>query len=501
MDDPSTRVSDRRSAFVRAQDELAGYVDRAAALRRAAAGLEAERLVSIHQAMECAARQADLFVRSLGSGSEERELARRAVLAELAVAWRMSEYSMQRLASEAYTVCSSLPATLAALQAGDVDAAQVRVIVDAVCGANLEPEALASTEVELLALSASKTPAELRRAAKRVLEQRQLQTVTERHARAFADRLVEVEPAHDGMAWLSMHLRASDALLVRDRLRQGARAVHADGVDPRTCAQLEADLARDLLLCGTLAENGGVGTGDAGPGVPSSAGPGALPAGLGVPSAGLGAGLASIRPTVHVTVPVLTLLGVDDAPGELDGYGPIDAETARWLAANAPSFTRLLTHPVSGAVLDVDRESYRVPADMRRWLQVRDETCRFPGCTRRAKTCELDHTDDWAADHGKTAHDNLAHLCSNHHHLKHDTAWSVKHLSDGVLEWTSLTGAHYRTTPAGDLRAPNLRGHPHAGLGERLPSQTDRPKPDNPRPPAPTISLRQSTEYPLVPSF
>lgn len=145
-------------------------------------------------------------------------------------------------------------------------------------------------------------------------------------------------------------------------------------------------------------------------------------AGVGVP--GGRASLSGIRPTVHVTVPVLTLLGRTEAPGSLDGYGPIDADTARTLASHAPSFTRLLTHPVTGAVLDVDRTSYRVPSDLRTWLQVRDETCRFPGCTRAAIGCDVDHTDDWAAKRGTTAHDNLA-----HHHLKHDTAWSVRHLS------------------------------------------------------------------------
>jgi hypothetical protein len=147
----------------------------------------------------------------------------------------------------------------------------------------------------------------------------------------------------------------------------------------------------------------------------------------------------------------MTLLDRTTEPGVLDGYGPIDAETARTLAGAASSFVRLLTHPVTGAVLDVDRTSYRVPADLRRWLQVRDETCRFPGCARAAIRCDLDHSEDWAGQRGTTAHDNLAHLCAAHHHLKHDTAWSLQHLADGVLEWTSLTGAHYRTVPAGSL--------------------------------------------------
>jgi hypothetical protein len=58
--------------------------------------------------------------------------------------------------------------------------------------------------------------------------------------------------------------------------------------------------------------------------------------------------LRRITPTVHVTVPVLALLGHGDEPAMLEGYGPIDVETARLLTANAPSLTRLLTHPETG---------------------------------------------------------------------------------------------------------------------------------------------------------
>ena len=76
-----------------------------------------------------------------------------------------------------------------------------------------------------------------------------------------------------------------------------------------------------------------------------------------------------VVPKVVVTVPVLTLLGRTDEPARLEGYGPIDAETARRLAAGATSFHRLLTHPVSGVRLDLDRATYAPPADLRLWVQ------------------------------------------------------------------------------------------------------------------------------------
>lgn len=449
MQDSIPPPTDIRSPHLEAQAELAALIEASVELRQALARLDAQRLVSIHAALDFAVRHSRAFVSPRVSRSGQHELARRAVIAELAVAWRVSERTMQRLASESYVLCTALPSTLAAMHDGAIDAAHARVIVEAVSSLGGESGALAAADAELAALARRMTPAKLRHAAKRVLEQLQIDTVAERHARAFAERAVQLDPAPDGMAWLAVQMRASDALLIRDRLQQAVTVAKADTSESRTCAQIEADLARDLLLH-------------------------AVPAG----ASGFAKVLSSIRPTVHVTVPVLSLLGLGETPADLDGYGPIDAETARQLAAAAPSFTRLLTHPISGAVLDVDRDSYRVPADLRKWLQVRDRTCRFPGCTRRAMRCEVDHSEDWAADHGVTAHDNLAHLCAFHHHLKHETAWSLRHLDAGVLEWTSLTGAVYRTTPEGDLRAGSVQQAAEAARRRlRLEEAADAPDP------------------------
>ncbi|MDO9397893.1 MAG: HNH endonuclease signature motif containing protein, partial [Herbiconiux sp.] len=160
-------------------------------------------------------------------------------------------------------------------------------------------------------------------------------------------------------------------------------------------------------------------------------------------------GVEHIVPTVILTVPVLSLLGHDDAPADLHGHGPIDLPTARRLAAKAPSFVRILTHPVSGETLTVERTRYRPTADQRLALQLDDVTCRFPGCGRRAPRCELDHTTDWAHG-GATSRANLHHLCSKHHHLKHDrTGWTVTAHPGRLLEWTSPTGRTHTTVPAG----------------------------------------------------
>ena len=437
VEDPPAiaHVSDA-SPYAIAQDGLAELIDAAVQTRRLEAMQAAMRVDVINLAVDYAMRSAEAFTAPSLSPARRRELARRAVIAELATALRLPERTMSRLVSEAWTLTTELRSTLAALHSGSIDEAHARVIIDETAGL-VEASVRERLDAELAARAATMTAASLRRVARRLREAAQAESLAERHDRARAERRVEVEPARDGMAWLHMHLAAGDALLIRDRLDRvaadvrGAAGEASGAADDRTPDQLRADVVRDLLLHG-------------------------------VPPIGeaFHVAAATARPTVHVTVPVLTLLGVDDAPGELEGYGPIDPDTARRLAAQAPSFTRILTHPVSGTVLEVDRTTYRPPADLARWLRVRDETCRFPGCNRRAARSELDHTGDWADD-GRTAFDNLAHLCPYHHHLKHETSWSVRHLEHGTLEWRSPAGRRHVTEPA--VRIPARAARNPAG--------------------------------------
>ena len=230
----------------------------------------------------------------------------------------------------------------------------------------------------------------------------------------------------DGMASLVLYDSVDRVQSAYDRVTNAALSLQGPD-EPRTLTQLRTDVLTDVLIDG-------------------------------VTPSGLGKG---IRATVNVTVPVLTLMGSSEEAGHLEGYGPIDPDTARRLAAGAPSFTRLLVHPETGVVLSVGRTSYKVPKDLKRWLRIRDETCRFPGCNRAAAHSDLDHSLDWQFQ-GRTAHDNLAHLCPGCNSLKSETGWRLKHLGDGRLEWTSPTVAAspanqprtWRPTGRGSLPSP-----------------------------------------------
>ena len=403
-----------------------------------AASVQAQRVESMNAAMRIdlifltvryALGSEEAFVAPTLSPQRRHEMARRSVTAELATALHVPERTMERHIDEAWALSTTLPATLAALRAGSISIQHARVIVDEATELGDDPGLRGRLDEQLALVAATITAATLRRKARALREELGAETLAERHRAAHEKRRIELEPARDGMAWLHAFLPAVDAFLIKDRLdrvvdREGDNATLRE---PRahdgdlTADQARADAARDLLLFGTLDSE-----------------------------SAFAAAVDRVRPSVHVTVPVLTLMGASEEPAQLDGYGPIDDDSARRLAARAPSFTRILTHPVSGTVLDVDRTSYRPPADLKRWLQVRDATCRFPGCNRRAAGCEIDHTLDWSDD-GRTAFDNLAHLCPLHHHLKHETSWSVRHQPGGVLEWTSPAGRTHLTHPAGRI--------------------------------------------------
>ncbi|RXZ70951.1 HNH endonuclease signature motif containing protein [Agromyces albus] len=418
-------IRDDRSPYAIAQDGLFELIEASVQAQRVEAMNAAMRVDLIFLTVMFALRSEEAFVAASVTPERRREMAYRSVTAELATALHVPQSTMERQVSEAWALATELPATLGAMRNGQISPRHAAVIVEETADLGGDPALRAKLDEQLAVTAATVTAATLRRKARSLREDLRVASIAERHRAARAKRRIELEPARDGMAWLHALLPAPDALLIKDRLDRVALAARGDGGgitdqlrdDQLSADHLRADAARDLLLHGTLPE-----------------------------SSGFAATMAGVRPTVHVTVPVFTLMGAGEAPGLLDGYGPIDADTTRRLAAAAPSFTRILTDPVSGTVLDVDRTRYRPPADLKRWLEVRDGTCRFPGCNRRAARCEVDHTIDWQHD-GHTAFDNLAHLCSLHHHLKHETSWSVQHLADGVMEWRSPTGRVHVSHP------------------------------------------------------
>lgn len=328
-------------------------------------------------------------------------IAHDAAVADLAVRLSIAEGTVAILAHQAATLRARAPRTWAVFQEGEISAPNARRLADVLDSMPTAAESDAAMDgraVELARLAPARFGDRMRVLRER-LHPRNLE---ERHRAASDERRVARDDAPDGMTWLGFHLPAPQAQAAWTRIDEAARHLAAQPGERRTLDQLRADVGADLLTGWNDPET-------------------------------------APRVTVGVLVPMMTLLGLSDEPATLDGYGPIDGETARKLAAHAPSFHRILTHPVTSAILDVDRTTYRPPADLVRWLRLRDGTCRFTGCGRAARHCDLDHTVAWSHG-GRTAADNLASLSRRHHTLKHRSRWNVEQRAGGILVWTSPTG-------------------------------------------------------------
>ena len=173
---------------------------------------------------------------------------------------------------------------------------------------------------------------------------------------------------------------------------------------------------------------------------------------------------------IDVTVTLSTLLGMDEKPAELAGLGPIPAEQARALAMGG-TWRRIVTDPLSGAVLDVGRDRYRPPAALLAHVTARDGCCAGPGCSVPADRCDLDHTTEFHGTPangsplpGTTSADNLGPLSERCHRLKTDGGFTLRQVAPGVFEWRTPAGLGYRVTP-GDHGRAELLDRPRSGGG------------------------------------
>ena len=449
----------------------------AAALDSVVRGLETLE----QQRREADAAQIRLFAEALalasparfgpgtGNGGSERdqaELAYRSVRAELALATRSSEHSIERRLSHAHELTRHYPDTLERLASGAISLAHTEVIVTAGYPIGEDASALAvarraAYESAALEHARFETPARLRRIARRLATRYAERTLDEQHAEACQQRRVWVTERDDGMSDLSAYLPTVEARAIYDRLTSmsidlAAHEVAAAGEmsgaserpQRRTRDQLRADIFSNLLTS-TTRDDLAIGDGDQ---VRSGAGNN--------PNVENGWARGDVQARIQVLVTDRTLFAetyfapksfaeIPLAPAELDGAGPISPSEARQLAADAGHWEVITQHSTTGEIVSVNR--YRPSEQMRRLLGARDLHCRFPGCSAPLHRCDLDHTLA-AADGGLTSTANLAHLCRGHHTLKHHGGWQVRQAAHGLLHWKSPTGRSYVDRPPSKVR-------------------------------------------------
>jgi Domain of unknown function (DUF222) len=345
------------------------------------AGLDADGLVDLLVEVERGARAiAAARYRVLAALSRHPVYGRgpvRDAAVEVACALRISERTAEAQVAQARVLARVFPEALGALAAGRVQGTQVRCLIEAT-GA-LDDDVARVVQERVLGRMPEQSPAATRKALSRAVLKADPQGAVRRHEAAREDRRVAHYPESDGMSVVSATLPAERAVHAMAVIDAHARTATQEPGDVRTLEQARADSFYQLVTgCH-----------------------GAYPAAV-----------------VQVTVGLDMLLGLDELPGELCGYGPITAHTARMLAAGQEAvWRRLLTAPACGLVVKTDPYSYRPTAEVRRQVSARQGHCSFPHCAMPAARTDLDHVIAFNHQHpehgGPTTPENLQPLCRN----------------------------------------------------------------------------------------
>ncbi|ANE81274.1 hypothetical protein A7U43_20045 [Mycobacterium adipatum] len=96
---------------------------------------------------------------------------------------------------------------------------------------------------------------------------------------------------------------------------------------------------------------------------------------------------------------------------------------------------------------------YRPSTALTAFVRMRAMTCSFPGCSRAAHRCDLDHLTPWPA--GATHPGNLGPLCRLHHLLKTFAGWTPTAQPDGTIHWSAPTGHTYSKAPGAAILFPH----------------------------------------------
>lgn len=337
---------------------------------------------------------------------------------ELSLALTLPVATIENKLATARRVRSGLPAVWSTWHEGRLSIRKVTMIVQS-AERLIHSESLCLLDHEVIDPAEAKTPGQLRSWLDRFVQRCEADVASQRHQRARRDRRVWIQPADDGMAWLSALIPELEAAAIDQRLDSDARCLPSS--DPRTHDQARADFLTDLLLgacpvaCDT-AKDGTTGDTRSGPST-----------------------------TIGVIVPIQSLMGLSEMPGELaDRSASVPASLIRSKAIEPGTlFWRLLTDEV-GNLLDATSMGRFAPEKLGQAIRFRDGTSAFPTSTVPADRCDIDHSTAWPAP---TTASNLGPLHRRAHNLKTAGLLSMRQPEPGVFEWTTRTGHHFTRSP------------------------------------------------------
>jgi Domain of unknown function (DUF222) len=396
--------------------------------------LQLQRMIAAGEA-ELAAAMHEFTTARPDVPAAARDLDAEFAIDEMAAAMRWSRRRVREQVHRVSVLRRNLPDMWATWRIGRADQAKVKLVVDTaerIADDNLLP----SFDVEAAQVAIDKTWGQLASWVNRWVAAAEPDQFEARYRRAFAERAVRTSSDLDGMGRLWATTNAVELTEIDYRLTKLAQKLGAD--DPRTLEQRRADIFVNLLtgrrsttLTGT-SDGASDATGEQ---------PGSAPQPNGEPDSKSDKSGDSIR--LAVTVPIQSLLGLDETPGMVaDGSTAVPASVVQQIASRPGTlFYRLLTDQ-RGNLLDVAQLGRFPNALLGFGVQMRDRTCRFPGCTRPAIGCDGDHT--LPHPDGETIYSNLGCLCRRHHRAKHSPGFGLRQVQPGRFEWTTPSGHHYR---------------------------------------------------------
>lgn len=370
------------------------------------------------------ARLAVDFAESQEAGTPPPE--HRSVAAQVALARRESPHRGSRHLGFARAMVREMPHTMGHLAAGRVSEWRATILCrETACLSVADRAAVdAALAGDLPTLGDRQVQSRARALAARL----DATAMAKRAARAQGDRRVSLRPAPDTMTYLTALLPVAQGVAVFAALERAAGAALATG-DQRGRGQLMADTMVERVT---------------------------------------GQQTASAVPVeVVVTMPSDALSGMDDAPAELPGYGPVPAGVARAiLAASAQTeaaiwFRRALTSPDGAQLVGLDSRRRLFPDGLKRFLVLRDKTCRTPWCD--APIRQADHVVP-ASRGGPTTAANGQGLCEACNQVKEAAGWSAQVINTGTeargphrVRVRTPTGATYDSTaPPLEATRPSL---------------------------------------------
>ena len=324
---------------------------------------------------------------------------------ELSLAMTLPVPTVERAVARARRLRSLMPVVWQAWHDGRIGTTAVHA-VDRAARRLDRPESVAALDDVAVDRLARLTPGQAMRWLDRWVERTEADAARSRHDKAFADRAVGLRPLGDGMTRLTADLASGDAAAIMQGLTAGARALPGD--DGRLIDQQRADLLVEALLD----RRGG----------------------------GLG-----FRAVIGVTVPLSSLMGFSDTPGELtDRSATIPGHIVRTAMADPTSLLyRLVTDDI-GNLMTVTWLGRFAPTRLNQVLEFSDGTSTFPTSSVPARACDTDHSDPWPA---ATSAANTGPLNRRAHNLKTEGHLSLRQPQPGVFEWTTRTGHTYTTHP------------------------------------------------------